>query len=486
MEFPRHRIVISRRSLLALPLVAVVPVSLPRLQQAATPVTRSDDGWPIYGRDLADTRASAAASITSATAKRPEPLWEVTLGGFVTATPVLAAGTIYVGAWDGRLYALDAETGRQIWAYDTGTQVLEPNLQIDLGIVGSAAVADGVVFVGDAAAIVHAVDAVTGEIRWTTTVDDQPAAAIWSSPIPWDGGIYIGVASIAKESGFRGSVVALDADSGDVLWQTFMVPEGADGAGVFAVPAIDPERGALYVGTQNAYSETPAPYGDPTSVVALDAATGERLWVFTAPPGGGETAPTEDVAFSASPNLFTMEIDGHARGLVGVGQKSGVYWALDRDSGEVIWRTEVAPAGPLGGMEGTAAVAEGLIAVPATDWPDPSGPAAGLVSVLNAADGSVRWTADRSAPVASPAAIGGDVAFQAGLDGLLIGYDLSDGSELWRADLGASVAGGVAVAGDILIVPAAAPSFAPFVVSGTMIRAFGLSSGAGSPAPSQG
>lgn len=477
---------ISRRSLLALSLVAVLPPSLPRLQQAATPVTPSDDGWPIYGRDLADTRAAAGASITVATAERLEPLWEAPVGGFVTATPVLAAGTIYVGAWDGRLDALDAETGRQIWSYDTGTQVLEPNLQINLGIVGSAAVADGVVYVGDAAATVHAVDALTGEIRWTTTVDDQPAAAIWSSPIPWDGAIYIGVASIAKESGFRGSVVALDADTGEVLWQTFMVPEGADGAGVFAVPAIDPERGTLYVGTQNAYSQNPAPFGDPTSVVALDATMGERLWAFNAPPGGGETAPTEDVAFSASPNLFTTESDGRARDVVGAGQKSGVYWALDRDSGEVIWRTEVAPAGPLGGMEGTAAVAEGQIAVPATDWPDPSGPAAGLVSVLNAADGSLRWTADRSAPVASPAAIGGEVVFQAGLDGLLIAYDLSDGSELWRADLGASVAGGVAVADGIVVVPAAAPPFAPFVVSGMMIRAFEMSSGARSPAPTQG
>ena len=354
--------------------------------------------------------------------------------------------------------------------------MLEPNLQVDLGVIGSAAVADGVVFVGDAAATLHAVDAATGEVRWTTKVDDQPAAAIWSSPIPWAGTVYVGVASVAKEAGFRGSVVALDAASGEVRWQTFMVPEGADGAGVFAVPAIDPARGALYVGTQNAYSETPAPYGDPTSVVALDAATGARLWAFNAPPRG-ETAPTEDVAFSASPNLFAAEIAGQPRDLVGIGQKSGAYWALDRDGGEVVWRTEVAPAGPLGGMEGTAAVAGDSIAVPATDWPDPSGPGAGLVSVLDAADGSVRWTAARSASVASPAAIGGEIVFQAGLDGLLVAYDLTDGSEVWRTELGASAAAGVAIADGTVLVPVAAPPFAPFVVAGTTIRAFALDAG---------
>ena len=64
-----------------------------------------------------------------------------------------------------------------------------------------------------------------------------------------NGVIYIGVASIVKEIGFRGSVVAVDQASDEPNWQTYMVPEGADGARVFAVPAIDVERRMLYVGT---------------------------------------------------------------------------------------------------------------------------------------------------------------------------------------------------------------------------------------------
>jgi polyvinyl alcohol dehydrogenase (cytochrome) len=263
-----------------------------------------------------------------------------------------------------------------------------------------------------------------------------------------------------------------------------MVPEEADGAGVFAVPAIDLDRGLLYVGTQNAYSENEAPYGNPISIVALDAESGELAWAYNAPPNDGETAPTEDVGFSASPNLFSVEIDGETRDLVGEGQKSGDYWALDRDSGEVVWQTTISPPGFLGGMEGTSAVANGIIAVPATDWPEFEGPASGLVSGVDAATGEVLWTARQTAPAASPAGISDDVVFQAGFDGILHAYDLAEGIELWSYELGASVSGGVAVAEGVVVLGAATPVFAPFILPGTTVRAFGLTGEAGTPAAS--
>jgi hypothetical protein len=141
--------------------------------------------------------------------------------------------------------------------------------------------------------------------------------------------VVVGVASVSKEIGARGSVVALDQATGAVIWQTYMVSEGADGAGVFAVPAIDETRGGLYVGAQNAYSPTPAPFGNPMSVVALKLASGELLWAFYAVPGAKE-APTDDIGFSASSNLFSAEIDGGQKDLLGVGQKSGGFYTLDR------------------------------------------------------------------------------------------------------------------------------------------------------------
>ncbi|MFL5760899.1 MAG: PQQ-binding-like beta-propeller repeat protein [Thermomicrobiales bacterium] len=184
-------------------------------------------------------------------------------------------------------------------------------------------------------------------------------------------------------------------------------------------------------------------------------------------------------ASSASPNLFTADIAGKQRDLVGEGQKSGDYWALDRDSGGIVWTTKVAPAGFLGGMEGTSAIRNGVIAVPATNWTDPTGPGTGLVTALNAASGAANWSNPQDAPAASPAAIAGEIVFHAGLDGILHAYALREGTELGNTDVGASVSGGIAVAEGIVVLGAGTPQFAPFIRPGNTIRAFGLG---GSPA----
>jgi polyvinyl alcohol dehydrogenase (cytochrome) len=261
-----------------------------------------------------------------------------------------------------------------------------------------------------------------------------------------------------------------------------MVPEGADGAGVFAVPALDPQRGVLYVGTQNAYSPHSAPFGNPTSIVALDMASGAVKWTFSPPEARGNAAPTEDVGFSASPNLFTATVNGTSRDLVGAGQKSGVFWVLDRETGDVVWQSQISPSGALGGMEGTSAVANGMIAVPATNWPDPSAPATGMVTVVDAATGAVQWTATQPAPAPAPVSISQDLLFQAGIEGVLHAYGLATGTELWRVDLGASVSGGIAIASGLVVLGAATPPFAPFVKAGNAVHAFVLTATA-TPAP---
>jgi polyvinyl alcohol dehydrogenase (cytochrome) len=477
---------LSRRHLLQVSAIGLAATATPfgkiAAQEASpgpSPVAASG-AWSFYGADLTGSRA-LASDLDSSTVAGLNPAWSVEIGGPVSATPVIADGVAFVGSYDGNLYAVDLASGSSVWAYATGAAVQEPNLGIPLGITGSAAVADGVVYVGDAAATVHAIDSVSGQAIWTVKVDDQVSACIWSSPVIWNGAVYVGVASVAKEEGFRGSVVALDATTGELLWQVYMVPEGADGAGVFDVPAIDPDRKLVIVGTQNAYTANPAPFGDATSVVALDATLGNVEWVFNAPIEDPKIAPVEDVAFSASPNLFSATIGGETVDLVGIGQKSGVYWALNRETGEVVWKQQISPAGFLGGMEGTAAVANGVIAIPATNWPVFDGPASGLVTAVDAASGSVLWTATEDAPAASPTSISNDVVFHAGLDGVLHAFALADGTELWSWDLDASVSSGIAIDGDTVVLGVGTPQFAEFVKLGNTIRAFSLSAPAATP-----
>jgi polyvinyl alcohol dehydrogenase (cytochrome) len=432
--------------------------------------------WPLFGADLAGTRVAPATVISSANVDSLRQIWNVDAGAPIDGTAVIAGGIAYLGAYNGTLNALDLATGATVWTYDTGAAVREPNLDVELGILGSAAVAGDTVFIGDATATVHAVDPATGALRWKTKADDQNAAGIWSSPVAANGAVYIGVASVAKETGFRGSVVALDAASGLQRWKTYSVPSESDGGGVLAVPALDLDRGLLYVGTDRAFSPNPIPYGNPMSVLALDLETGDERWAFNAPPGGGPTAPTGDVGFAASPNLFSATLFGQRRDFVGIGQKSGMYWALDRDTGEMVWRTQVAPAGPLGGVVGTSAVGAHGLVIPATNWPDPAGSAAGVIAGLDPAIGKILWSVDLAAPALAPVTICNDVALHAGLDGVMRALDLMSGQEFWQFDLGASVSGGITVADDTIVLTAAAPPLAPFIRTGTSVIAFSLGS----------
>jgi polyvinyl alcohol dehydrogenase (cytochrome) len=485
----------SRRAAFAAAGATALVPAIAAVQDAATPIASPGDlatpaaspvpatgiaGWPRYGRDLPGSRFNPQGVISTSNAPALTQIWTVDVQGPVSATPIIAEGVAYVGSYDGNLYAIEIASGSVLWTYQTGAAVMEPNLQIPLGITGSALSEEGVVYVGDAAANLHAVDAATGQSIWTTLLDEQENASIWSSPIAFNGLLYIGVASVAKEEGFRGSVCAIDAATGQLAWQTFMVPEGEDGAGVFAVPAIDETRGTLYVGTQNAYTEGLDSTGNPISIVALDAAGGDLVWAFNAAIET-DTDPTEDVGFSASPNLFTATIDGVDRDLVGNGQKSGDFWVLDRDTGEVVWSVTVSPAGFLGGMEGTSAVANGVIAVPATDWPEFEGPAAGMVTALDAATGTELWSNPQDAPAASPASISVDVVLHAGMDGILHAYNLSDGEELLAHDLGASVSGGIAISDGIAVLGTATPQFAEFVRQGSQVQAFAIQIEAATP-----
>ncbi len=111
----------------------------------ATPVAGSVTGWPLYGNDLAGTRATGSADISSSNVADLLPLWQVEVGGPVSATPVIANGIAYVGSYDGSLYAIDLATGETRWTYETGAAVPEPHLQIPLGITGSATVSGNVI-----------------------------------------------------------------------------------------------------------------------------------------------------------------------------------------------------------------------------------------------------------------------------------------------------------------------------------------------------
>jgi polyvinyl alcohol dehydrogenase (cytochrome) len=240
------------------------------------------DSWPVYGRDLANSRHAGTDGPTVAQAASLTQRWSFTdPAGDFTGTPVVAGGVLVAGSYAGRVHCLDAVTGKERWSRDAGGPI-NGTAAIDRGAPDG-----GTVYVPVAVANAPRLVALSlrdGSVRWSRVLTTQDGTSVYGSPTYWRDTVYIGTSGPnGDDSTARGSVVALDTATGAVRWQTFMVPPGHDGGPVWSTPAIDTTTGRLYVGTGNAYH---APAADTTdAIVALDSSTGAILGHFTATAG---------------------------------------------------------------------------------------------------------------------------------------------------------------------------------------------------------
>jgi polyvinyl alcohol dehydrogenase (cytochrome) len=475
------------------------------LPSAATPLGASWNGW---GAAVTNTRfqPEAEAGLTPADLPRLTLKWAF---GFPDASsgwaqPAVVAGRVFVGSQNGTVYALDAKSGCVHWTFaaDGGVRTA-----ISVG-PPDAAGAQSTLYFGDTGAIVYALDAATGHARWTRRVDDHRLARITGSPTLHDGRLYVPVSSYEEAQGadpqygcctFRGSIAALDAGSGAVVWKTYLIPDaptrrgtsatgvplwGPAGSAVWSAPTVDTRRRALYVATGNTYSGAAQPSSD--AVVALDLADGAVRWMrqvtaddvyLTGCRNGADNSncPSRngpDHDFGSSPVLATL---AGGRDIIVIGQKSGLAFAMDPDArGQVIWQYRAGLGGPLGGIEWGAAVdgERAYFAVSDITHPDPGG-----LHALMLASGERAWFAapppprcerGRGCSAAQSAAVTGipGVVFSGSNDGVLRAYAVSDGAIVWEYDTnrefptvngvtarGGSMQGpGPAVAGGMMIV----------------------------------
>ncbi len=337
------------------------------------------------------------------------------------AQPAVAGGRLFVGSQDGVVYALDAKTGCRHWTYAARGGV---RTAITVGVrAGGHAV-----FFGDTTARVYAIDAITGTELWRRDVEQHPAARITGAPTLHAGRLYVPVSSIeewlaADEAyrccTFRGSVVALEAATGDPLWKTFIIPEdpqatgthpdgttraGGAGGAIWSAPTIDAERGVAYVGTGNAYTR---PATDATdAILALDLDSGAIRWVAQLTPEDAYITGCErsnancpedlgpDYDFGASPALVTSA-DGPD--LLVVGQKSGMTYALDPDrAGAIVWQHRAGAGSELGGIEWGFAVdgEHAYFAASDTLASEPGG-----LSAVRVSTGELIWHAEPPPPL---------------------------------------------------------------------------------------
>ena len=508
----------------------------------------------------------------------------ITTDGDVQAHPAVDGNFLYFPDSAGFLYKVNKLTGEIIWkikiCHYTGTTSTSSGTALDTCATGdpfasdsargTPAVAGNLLILGNLIgrnirlfgqpnpppqpARVFAVDKNSGNLVWSTKVDETDLAFVTASPIVYNGLAYTGVASneelisafVPKSNWvwqFRGSAVALDVQTGAIKWQTFMVPSRpptypannnwyAGGSIWGSTGAIDQTTNQIFMTTGNNVSapesviaclkdnQPPSTCVDPTdyfdSVVALDLDTGKINWaarglphdvynvacglnvpgVFAIPiiippippgtnitPGtydncawGGQSGPPlippmpgsvdPDLDFAQGPMLLN-------NGLVAAGQKSGMFWAFKRKTGELVWKTQVVPPGITGGMQwGSANDGKSIFVASANsgtrlagagsgamDWTlkDGTKTKAGGWAALDADTGAVLWTTPdptysgltpNGSRAEGAVSATNDVVFGCNLApsiGRMVAMNAKTGTILWSYDTGAPCNAGASI-----------------------------------------
>ena len=451
--------------------------------------------WSDWGGGPANDRRARGRTLSAADVSRLDVVWAFGFPGVksVIGQPTVAGNRVFIGVDTGDVYSIDAESGCADWTFRADAGVRTAPV---LGSVGGTSL----VFVGDLRGQVYALDARSGALKWKVKADEHPAARITGTPqfvpagTPKPGDrarVFVPVSSGEEGAGarpdyacctFRGSVVALDAANGSPVWKTYTIAHAPvavgpnrfapSGAAIWSAPTIDTARGLLYVGTGDAYS-TPADAAT-DAIMAMDLDTGAVRWTRQVTVGDVWTvkcmakgAPDDcgpDQDFGAPPMLVTAE----GRSVLVAGQKSGNVWALNPQTGEVLWRSPlVADTTKFGAKIVWGGAADASRAY--------FGLGSGGVAAVGLADGFRQWFTELPPKPGREAhggqdgavAVAGPVVLSGGWDGVLRALSTDSGKVLWEFDTtrefpttngveahgGSMGAAGPVIAGDRVFVP---------------------------------
>ena len=327
----------------------------------------ADNGWPVYGQNYANTRFSPLKQINSKNVGKLKLAYSFSLASLRSneSTPLVIGDTMYVtSSWGPKfVYALNAATGEKKWVY-------EPEIPDDVMQFGccdvqnrGAAYADGKLFIGRLDGKLTAIDAATGKELWTAdVVDYKQGSVITSPPVVVKNKVITGFAG--GEYGARGSLQAYDANTGKELWRTYTVPgpgePGNDswkgdtwkhgGAAPWLVGSYDPETNLVLWGTSNPSpwnaairSTGTGDYGKLTnlyssSTIAVDADTGQIKWHLQ-----GTPADSWDYDGVNEAVLADLTIDGKKVPVMMKADRNGFFFVANRKDGEVVSAEKYVP-----------------------------------------------------------------------------------------------------------------------------------------------
>ena len=408
------------------------------------------------------------------------------------AQSAVVGSTVFLPVSDfGQLYAIDVSRPRPCfkWVYKN-----------DIPLRTGAAYGElpgsqrKVLVFGDIAPLIHMIDATTGKEIWHQSIRLTSLSNGTGTPVLYKDRVYVPLS--ASEINFgadenheccktHGAVFALEALTGKIIWSAQTMADakpvrdrgdgkqlwGPSGAPIWNSPSLDLKRGLMYVGTGEATSEPAEPTTD--AILAIEMATGKIRWHHQTTANdifltgclnrrNGLNCPKRSVMLDADFGASTIFVPdgratasgGHPRDLVLAGQKSSTLWALDADTGDVVWSRNFGPGSIVGGIHWGIASDGQRVFAPVSVLPGANGkPGPGEVAglhAINIATGKVEWSflpqGDCSGARATVKNCAGGVGLSAAptvidgavvvgsLDGFLRAFDASTGKLLFQYD----------------------------------------------------
>ena len=452
---------------------AVSNVPMPMCAGPAKKVSLGSGDWNGWGVETDNSRYQPKPGLSAADIPRLKLKWAFGFPGDNRAysQPVVAGGRAFVGSVSGTVYSLDAATGCVHWSFKA-----DGSVRSAISIARAKSGGRYVAYFGDLRATAYAVDADSGALIWKQKLDDHLVARITGSLVFDRGRLFVPIASMEEASGmwrqydcctFRGSLVSLDAETGQKLWKSYTVLDppkafkknknggdmyGPAGAGVWSAPTIDAKRNLVYVTTGDSYTSVEINTSD--AVLAFNMDSGSLVWssqvtakdnYIVGCPGSANCpeAVGPDYDFGSSAILHSI---GGGKQILVAGQKSGVVWGLDPDQkGKVIWQTKLGAGSTMGGVQwGPGADAENAY-VAISDVSNRSADAQPGISALKLATGEKVWntpapkvtcpprTGCNPAQSAAVSVIPGAV-FSGAVNGHFRAYSTKTGEIIWDFD----------------------------------------------------
>lgn len=330
------------------------------------------ENWLTEGRDFGKGHHSPLDQINKENVKQLGLAWDykTTTTRGMEANPIMVDGVLYTSGTTGRVYALDAKTGEELWYFDPVSDGQVNRYTCCDEVNRGVAVFEGMVYVGSLDGRLFGLDAETGEVVWQQDTFIYKDRAYTSSGAPEIAGDVVVLGNAGADYDARGYVSAYDRKTGEFRWRFFIVPgdpklgfehpelemaaetwdpnsrwDVGGGGTAWNSMVYDPELNLLYVGTGNAalfnWHERSPSGGDNLflcSILAINPDTGRLAWHY-------QQVPRESWDYTATQPMILaeLEFDGEQRQVLMQAPKAGFFYILDRATGELLSADKYVP-----------------------------------------------------------------------------------------------------------------------------------------------